>query len=60
MFRRIPFHQIAFATLVGVVGGVYVYKPMFELKKPPTEPVQDLKPEPDEQKPETTTQDHTA
>ncbi|XP_065139770.1 protein PIGBOS1 [Paramisgurnus dabryanus] len=56
MFRRIPFHQIAFATLVGVAGGVYVYKPMFELKKPPTEPVQDLKPEPDEQKPETTTQ----
>ncbi|XP_030622684.1 protein PIGBOS1 [Chanos chanos] len=31
--RRIPFNQIAFATLVGVVGGIYVYKPFFE---PPT------------------------
>ncbi|KAG9273455.1 protein PIGBOS1 [Astyanax mexicanus] len=28
--RRIPFNQIAFATLLGVGGGIYIYKPMFE------------------------------
>ncbi|XP_060779045.1 protein PIGBOS1 [Neoarius graeffei] len=28
--RRIPFNQIAFATLVGVGGGIYIYRPMFE------------------------------
>lgn len=28
--RRIPFTQIAFATLLGVVGGIYIYKPYFE------------------------------
>ncbi|XP_047678266.1 protein PIGBOS1 [Tachysurus vachellii] len=29
-FRRIPFNQIAFATVVGVGGGIYIYRPMFE------------------------------
>ncbi|NP_001295368.1 protein PIGBOS1 [Danio rerio] len=44
--RRIPFNQIAFATLVGVVGGVYIYRPMFEpLRKPAAE---ELKPDPEE------------
>lgn len=33
--RRIPFNEIAVATLVGVVGGIYVYKPMFEPPKKP-------------------------
>ncbi|XP_066540974.1 protein PIGBOS1 [Hoplias malabaricus] len=33
--RRIPFNQIAFATLLGVAGGVYIYKPMFELPRQP-------------------------
>lgn len=28
--RRIPFNQIAFATLLGVGGGIYIYRPMFE------------------------------
>ncbi|XP_053534171.1 protein PIGBOS1 [Ictalurus punctatus] len=28
--KRIPFNQIAFATLVGVGGGIYIYRPMFE------------------------------
>ncbi|XP_051952652.1 protein PIGBOS1 [Xyrauchen texanus] len=60
--RRIPFHQIAFATLVGVVGGMYVYRPFFELpRKPPSAPNEDLKPDPEEQRgAETTQQDHTA
>ncbi|XP_029317205.1 protein PIGBOS1 [Cottoperca gobio] len=31
MFRgRLPFSQIVFATLLGVAGGVYVFKPVFE------------------------------
>ncbi|XP_060895023.1 protein PIGBOS1 [Labrus mixtus] len=30
--RRIPFTQLAFATLLGVAGGVYIYRPYFELK----------------------------
>ncbi|XP_074522367.1 protein PIGBOS1 [Halichoeres trimaculatus] len=28
--RRIPFTQVAFATLLGVAGGVYIYRPSFE------------------------------
>ncbi|GAA6227824.1 protein PIGBOS1 [Lates japonicus] len=28
--RRIPFTQMAFATLLGVAGGVYIYRPYFE------------------------------
>ncbi|XP_040895982.1 protein PIGBOS1 [Toxotes jaculatrix] len=32
MFRqRIPFTQIAFATLLGVAGGIYIYRPYFDL-----------------------------
>ncbi|XP_076851421.1 protein PIGBOS1 [Brachyhypopomus gauderio] len=27
--RRIPLHQVAFATLLGVGGGIYIYKPVF-------------------------------
>lgn len=27
--RRIPFTQIAFVTLIGVGGGVYIYRPYF-------------------------------
>ncbi|XP_059362970.1 protein PIGBOS1 [Carassius carassius] len=55
--RRIPFNQIAFATLVGVVGGVYIYRPMFEApRKPPSAPDQDLKSDPEEQRAETTQQ----
>ncbi|XP_048887458.1 protein PIGBOS1 [Brienomyrus brachyistius] len=27
--RRIPFHQVAMAVIVGVVGGIYVYRPIF-------------------------------
>lgn len=27
--RRIPFMQIAFVTLIGVGGGVYIYRPYF-------------------------------
>ncbi|XP_051725921.1 protein PIGBOS1 [Ctenopharyngodon idella] len=53
--RRIPFNQIAFATLVGVVGGVYIYRPVFEPpRKPPTAPDQDLKADSEEQRAETT------
>ncbi|XP_067246008.1 protein PIGBOS1 [Chanodichthys erythropterus] len=53
--RRIPFNQIAFATLVGVVGGVYIYRPVFELpRKPQTAPDQELKPVTEEQRAETT------
>ncbi|XP_037648267.1 protein PIGBOS1 isoform X2 [Sebastes umbrosus] len=28
--RRIPFSQIALATVLGVAGGIYIYKPYFE------------------------------
>ncbi|XP_039994632.1 protein PIGBOS1 [Xiphias gladius] len=28
--RRIPFTQMAFATLLGVAGGLYIYRPYFE------------------------------
>ncbi|XP_018978590.2 protein PIGBOS1 [Cyprinus carpio] len=61
--RLVPFHQIAFATLVGVVGGVYIYRPVFEApRKPPAAPFnqyapdQDLRPDPEEQRAETTQQ----
>ncbi|XP_018110943.1 protein PIGBOS1 [Xenopus laevis] len=30
MYRRFSFPQIFLATLLGVAGGVYIYKPMFE------------------------------
>ncbi|XP_019910549.1 protein PIGBOS1 [Esox lucius] len=34
MFRqRIPFTQIALATVLGVTGGVYIYRPMFESQR---------------------------
>ncbi|KAJ7986151.1 hypothetical protein DPEC_G00347810 [Dallia pectoralis] len=34
MFRRsIPFSQIAFTTVLGVAGGVYIYRPMFESQR---------------------------
>ncbi|XP_050991466.1 protein PIGBOS1 [Labeo rohita] len=53
--RRIPFNQVAFATLLGVVGGVYIYRPIFEPpRKPPIAPDQDLKPDPEELRAETT------
>ncbi|XP_039514545.1 protein PIGBOS1 [Pimephales promelas] len=59
--RRIPFNQIAVATLVGVVGGVYIYRPIFEApKKPPIAPDQDLKPDSKEQKAEATQQEEQA
>ncbi|XP_043072623.1 protein PIGBOS1 [Puntigrus tetrazona] len=52
--RRIPFNQVAFATLVGVVGGVYIYRPLFEPpRKPPSAPDQDLKCDPEEERAET-------
>ncbi|KAF7660581.1 hypothetical protein LDENG_00279230 [Lucifuga dentata] len=28
--RRIPFTQMAFAALLGVAGGIYIYRPCFE------------------------------
>ncbi|XP_026234592.1 protein PIGBOS1 [Anabas testudineus] len=28
--RRIPFNQVAFATLLGVASGIYIYKPYFD------------------------------
>jgi len=31
--RRIPFNQVAFATVLGVAGGVYIYRPYFEAKQ---------------------------
>ncbi|XP_053575879.1 protein PIGBOS1 [Bombina bombina] len=30
MFRRLSFTQLLIATVVGVSGGVYIYKPIFE------------------------------
>ncbi|XP_041917618.1 protein PIGBOS1 [Alosa alosa] len=41
--RRIPLNEIALATLLGVAGGIYVYKPMFGLpKKPQTAELQEV------------------
>ncbi|XP_022072470.1 protein PIGBOS1 [Acanthochromis polyacanthus] len=28
--RRMPFTQLAFATVLGVAGGFYIYRPYFE------------------------------
>ncbi|XP_035483374.2 protein PIGBOS1 [Scophthalmus maximus] len=28
--RKIPFSQIAFVTLLGVAGGIYIYRPYFD------------------------------
>ncbi|XP_032369958.1 protein PIGBOS1 [Etheostoma spectabile] len=28
--RRVPFSQVALATLLGVAGGIYIYRPYFE------------------------------
>ncbi|XP_069379640.1 protein PIGBOS1 [Paralichthys olivaceus] len=28
--RRVPFTQMAFAMLLGVAGGLYIYRPYFE------------------------------
>ncbi|XP_067275920.1 protein PIGBOS1 [Pseudorasbora parva] len=59
--RRVPFNQIAFATLVGVVGGVYIYRPIFmPARKPLSAPDQDLKPDLEEQRAETTQQEANA
>ncbi|TRY90155.1 hypothetical protein DNTS_033343 [Danionella cerebrum] len=41
--RRIPFHQLVFAAILGVCGGIYIYKPMFEpLKKTASKPEEGL------------------
>lgn len=43
--RRIPFTQMALATVLGVAGGVYIYKPFFEPRqkiKDLEEPSQDM------------------
>ncbi|XP_036400511.1 protein PIGBOS1 [Megalops cyprinoides] len=40
--RRIPFNQITMATLLGVAGGVYIYRPIFEPpNKSPVHPNQE-------------------
>ncbi|XP_070823340.1 protein PIGBOS1 [Chaetodon trifascialis] len=40
--RRIPFTQMAFITLLGVVSGFYIYKPYFEPVKIPGQQHQDV------------------
>ncbi|XP_069838677.1 protein PIGBOS1 [Dendropsophus ebraccatus] len=30
MFGRLPFGQLFLAVVLGVAGGVYIYKPLFE------------------------------
>ncbi|XP_072258455.1 protein PIGBOS1 [Pyxicephalus adspersus] len=30
MYRKLPFHQLSIAVILGVVGGVYIYKPLFQ------------------------------
>ncbi|XP_049455676.1 protein PIGBOS1 [Epinephelus fuscoguttatus] len=40
--RRLPFTQIAFATLLGVVGGIYIYRPVFEPQLNTSEQNQDV------------------
>lgn len=47
--RRIPFTQIAFTTLLGVVGGIYIYRPYFEPDvKTPEEQREDVPKKPSE------------
>jgi len=31
--RRIPLHQLIIASFLGVIGGVYIWKPVFEQSK---------------------------
>nr|XP_046242119.1 protein PIGBOS1 [Scatophagus argus] len=44
MFRRIPLTQMVFVTLLGVGGGIYIYKPYFEpvLQTPDRQQNQDV------------------
>ncbi len=54
--RRIPFNQIAVATLVGVGGRCVCIQAYIEPpRKPPSAPDQDLKTDPEEQRAETNT-----
>ncbi|XP_014267502.1 protein PIGBOS1 [Maylandia zebra] len=40
--RRLPFTQLAFATMLGVAGGIYIYRPYFEtVPKTSGEQIQD-------------------
>lgn len=43
MFRkRLPFTQLAFVTMLGVAGGIYIYRPYFEtVPKTSGEQIQD-------------------
>ncbi|XP_076012051.1 protein PIGBOS1 [Genypterus blacodes] len=53
MFRgRIPFTQMAFATLLGFGGGIYIYRPLFG-------PVQKLVGQHDQDEPNTEEQTDT-
>ncbi|XP_078105542.1 protein PIGBOS1 [Sander vitreus] len=40
--RRVPFSQIALATLLGVAGGIYIYRPYFELVQTSRQQNQDV------------------
>ncbi|XP_041798820.1 protein PIGBOS1 [Chelmon rostratus] len=40
--RRIPFTQMALVALLGVGGGIYIYKPYFEPVKTPGQQNQDV------------------
>jgi len=44
--RRIPFNQVAFATVIGVAGGVYIYRPYFEGQRPRGTPKEPTPPPP--------------
>lgn len=40
--RRLPFTQLAFATMLGVAGGIYIYRPYLEtVPKTSGEQIQD-------------------
>ncbi|XP_069030039.1 protein PIGBOS1 [Embiotoca jacksoni] len=41
--RRLSFTQLAFATVLGVAGGIYIYRPYFEpVLKTPEQQNQDV------------------
>ncbi|KAF1392891.1 hypothetical protein PFLUV_G00032740 [Perca fluviatilis] len=46
--RRVPFSQIALATLLGVAGGIYIYRPYFEPVQTSRQQNQDVPKKPNE------------
>lgn len=48
--RRMPFRHVAFATLLGVGGGIYIYRPYYELQMKTSEQQKEDVPKKDSEK----------